>query len=97
MDFTDRLISTLSIREMIKKTKTIKLSYVLIHLFDGALEFVHVAFKEREVGEKEILEAAVLLRVGGQHEDNPDGNLLLPSHTETWSAAFVRHVEALLD
>lgn len=69
----------------------------LIHLFDGALEFVHVAFKEREVREKEILEAIVLLRAGRQHEDDPDGNFLLPSHTKTWSATFVRHVEALLN
>lgn len=56
-----------------------------------------MAFKEREMGEKEILEAIVLLRVGRQREDDPDGNLLLPSHTEAWSATFVRHVEALLD
>lgn len=56
-----------------------------------------MAFKEREVGEKEILEAAVLLMVGGQHEDDPNGDLLLPSHAEAWSAAFVRHVEAFLD
>lgn len=69
---------------------------VLTHLFDGALEFVHVAFKKREMGEKEILEAIVLLSVGRQHEDDPNGDLLLPSHTEAWSAAFIRHVEALL-
>lgn len=68
-----------------------------IHLFDVALEFVHVAFKEREVGEKEFLEAVVLLRVGGQREDDPNGNLLLPSHAEAWSTAFVRHIEALLN
>lgn len=56
-----------------------------------------MAFKEREVGEKEILEAVILLRVGGQHEDDADGNLLLPSHAEAWSSAFVRHVEALFN
>lgn len=72
-------------------------SNISIHLFDGALEFVHVAFKKREVREKEILEAVVLLRVGGQHEDNSDGNLLLPSHTKAWSTTFIRHVEALLN
>ena len=55
-----------------------------------------MAFKKREVGEKEILEAVVLLRVGGEHEDDPDGDLLLPSHAQAWSPAFVRHVEALL-
>lgn len=69
---------------------------LLTHLFDGALEFVHVAFKKREMGEKEILEAIVLLSVWRQHEDDPNGDLLLPCHTEAWSAAFIRHVEALL-
>lgn len=72
-------------------------SNISIHLFNGTLEFVHVAFKKREVREKEILEAVVLLWVGGQHEDNSDGNLLLPSHTKAWSATFIRHVEALLN
>lgn len=66
------------------------------NLFDGALQFVHVAFEERKVGEEEILEAAVLLGVGGQHEDDPDGDLLLPGHAEAWPPALVRHVEALL-
>lgn len=65
-------------------------------LFDGALEFVHVALEEREVGEEEVLEAAVLLRVGRQHEDDPDGDLLLAGHAEARPAALIRHVEALL-
>lgn len=65
------------------------------YLFNGALQFVHVAFKEGEVGEKEILEATVLLRVGRQHEDDPDGDLLLARHAEAWSRTFIRHVEAL--
>lgn len=48
------------------------------------------------MGEKEILEATVLLRVGGQLEDDPNGNLLLPSYAEAWSTTFIGHVEALL-
>lgn len=68
----------------------------LVHLFDGALELVHVAFKQREMGEKEILEATVLLGVGRQHEDDPDGDLFLSSHPKAWSTTFIRHVEALL-
>lgn len=47
------------------------------------------------MGEKEILEAAVLLRVGRQREDDPDGDLLLPRRTEARPAAFIRHIEAL--
>lgn len=65
------------------------------YLFNGALQFVHVAFKEREMGEKEILKATVLLRIGRQHEDDPNGDLLLPRHAEAWSRTFIRHVEAL--
>lgn len=73
-----------------------KQTQIQVHLFNGALEFVHVAFKEREMGEEEILEATVFLRVGRQHEDDPDGDLLLASHAEAWSTTFIRHVEALL-
>lgn len=58
-------------------------------LFDGALEFVHVALEEREVGEEEVLEAAVLLRVGRQHEDDPDGDLLLAGHAEARPTALI--------
>lgn len=54
-----------------------------------------MAFKKREMGEKEILKAAVLLRVGRQHEDDPDGDLLLPRRAEARSPAFIRHIEAL--
>lgn len=65
------------------------------YLFNGTLQFVHVAFEEGEMGEKEILKATVLLRVGRQHEDDPNSDLLLPRHAEAWSRAFIRHVEAL--
>lgn len=47
------------------------------------------------MGEKEILKATVLLRVGRQQEDDPNGDLLLPRHAEAWSRTFIRHVEAL--
>ena len=55
-----------------------------------------MAFKEREVREEEILEAAVLLGVGGQRENDSDGNLLLSGGAEARTSAFIRHVEALL-
>lgn len=55
-----------------------------------------MAFKEREVGEEEILEAAALFRAWRQREDDSDGDLLLPHHPEALTAAFIRHVEALL-
>lgn len=55
-----------------------------------------MAFKEWKVREEEILEAAVFLSIGGQREDDTYGYLLLPNHTQTWTAAFIRHVEALL-
>lgn len=48
------------------------------------------------MGEEEILEAVVFFRVGGEHEDDSNGDLLLPSHAEAWSPTFIRHVEALL-
>lgn len=67
-----------------------------IHLFNGTLELVHVALEERKVREEEVLEAAVLLRVGRQREDDADGYFLLACHPQALPATLVRHVEALL-
>lgn len=68
---------------------------LVFYLFNGTLQLVHVAFKEGEMGEKEILKAAVLLRVGRQHENDPNGDLLLPRRAEARSPTFIRHIEAL--
>lgn len=79
-----------------ERRKRGKLGHMTAHLLDGALQLVHVAFKQREVGEEEVLEAAVLLGLRRQREDHSDGDLLLAGHAKAGTAALVRHVEALL-
>lgn len=36
---------------------------VCIYLFNGGLQFVHVAFEQRKVREEKVLEAVILLSV----------------------------------
>lgn len=54
-----------------------------------------MAFKERKVGEEELLEAVVFLWIERQREDDPDGDLLFPGYTQARRPTFIGHVETL--
>lgn len=68
----------------------------VLYLFNGTFEFVHVALKERKMGEEKVLEFAVFLFVGGQEEDDTYCYLFLPCNTKVWPTVLIRHVKAFL-